>query len=152
MSSETKLWAPPGTDPVVFAVRVPASARSLKISEYHSLLREAMAARAMREGLDGVGVIQSLGPAIGAAAAERLAGEWDPVLTDSPAIEVARAIDLAWEASTLRVALRLAGMPRKGPLEVGEMSEVDELLARETEADLGLEDWAQLIPDGEDLA
>jgi len=152
MYYESKLWAPPGTNPVIFAVRVPVSEESLRISHYHHLLMLMMAERAERDRLTGAGVIEALGPAIGGGAAEKILVEWDDDQGASPEREIWRAINLAWEVSMLRMALEQAGMPEKGPLKILPMSEVDSLVARESVSDLGLEDWAQQITDGPDRA
>lgn len=152
MSYESKLWAPPGTDPVIFVVRVPVSEKSLRIRQYHHLLMLMMAERAERDRLTGAGVIEALGPAIGGGAAEQILVEWDEDPNASPEREIWRALDLAWETSMLRMALEQAGMPERGLLEVSPMSEVRNLVARESVSDLGLEDWAQQIPDGPDRA
>jgi len=150
-TSET-LWAPPGTDPAIFTVRVPVSAKSLTIREYRHLLSLMMAERAERDRLTGAGVITALGPAIGEGAAEQILVEWEEDPNASPEREIWRAIDLAWEVSILDQALGMAGMPEKGPLEVAPMSDVNNLVARESVSDLGLEDWAQQVPDGPDRA
>ena len=115
MPSKTIVWAPPGTDPEVFAVRVGLRERLTPLNVVDRL-GTAMAERAETEGLSPRNLVMACGAAIGETRAQELA--W--VLEDrkpsglTPREALERAAEVVIEHSNLPDLLEgMEGFPTK---------------------------------------